>query len=62
MFQAYAIASLIGPEDPREARDRANLRAWRDAMIAAGCAKPLADRIRTFLATCRWAELVACRA
>lgn len=62
MFHAYALPALLELDDPRDARDRAHLRAWRDAMIAAGCRRPLVGRIRSFLATGRPAELAACRA
>jgi hypothetical protein len=62
MFQAYAIPSMIGLEDPREARDRAHRIALRDAMIAAGCQRSLAATIRSLLPIGRSAGLSGCRA
>lgn len=62
MFQAYALPSLIGLEDPRDARALAHRIALRDAMIAAGCRSSFASRVRMFLATGRRADLAACRA
>ncbi|HSO30644.1 MAG TPA: hypothetical protein VLS28_12125 [Candidatus Sulfomarinibacteraceae bacterium] len=62
MFQAYALPALIGLEDPGAARDLAHRVALREAMTAAGCRRPFAGRVRSFLATGRRADLAACRA